>query len=153
MNVKKVATLILASALALGCVPIAIAQESSTQQATDSQDKDKLTPEKKAFLLLDQVVNEAGGLKLPENRIYVQMSAADLLWDRDEARARVLFTEASTGIAEMLRRNDAATDQNGRRGPNPNRLGLDLRQSLVLMVAKHNGDFCYSTLAEYGHAD
>lgn len=146
MNVKKIAAFTLASALGLGCVPNAIAQESSTQQATDSQDKEKLTPEKKAFLLLDQVVNEAGGLKLPENRIYVQMSAADLLWDRDEARARVLFTEASTGIAELLRRNDTANSQNGRRGPNPNRLGLDLRQSLVLMVAKHNGDFATQLL-------
>ena len=146
MNVKKIAAFMLASALGLGCAPNAIAQESSTQQAADSQDKEKLTPEKKAFLLLDQVVNEAGGLKLPENRIYVQMSAADLLWDRDEARARVLFTEASTGIAELLRRNDAPNSQNGRRGPNANRLGLDLRQSLVLMVAKHNGDFANQLL-------
>jgi hypothetical protein len=145
MNGKYVTALFLASALVLGCVPIALAQEPSTQQATDSQDKEKLTPEKKAFLLLDQVVNEAGGLKLPENRVYVQMSAADMLWDRDEARARVLFSEASTGIAELMRRNDA-NDQNGRRGVNPNRQGLELRQSLILMVAKHNGEFATQLL-------
>src|SRR5262245_39863028 len=126
---KKIASLLLGFALGLGCVPIALAQESSTQQATDSQDKEKLTPEKKAFLLLDQVVSEAGGLKLAENRVYVQMSAADLLWDRDEARARGLFSEASAGIAEMMRRNDAASDQNARRNPNGNRQALDLRQT------------------------
>ena len=143
---KKIASLLLGFALGLGCVPIALAQESSTQQATDSQDKEKLTPEKKAFLLLDQVVSEAGGLKLAENRVYVQMSAADLLWDRDEARARGLFSEASAGIAEMMRRNDAASDQNARRNPNGNRQALDLRQTLILMVAKHNGEFATQLL-------
>ena len=143
---KRVASVLLGFALVLGCVPIALAQESPTQQATDSQDKEKLTPEKKAYLLLDQVVNEAGALKLPENRVYVQMSAADLLWDRDESRARVLFTEASAGIAEMMRRNDAASDQNARRNPNGNRQALDLRQTLILMVAKHNGEFATQLL-------
>ena len=143
---KKLAAFLLAFALVLGCVPIALSQESSTQQAADSQDKDKVTPEKKAFLLLDQVVSEAGGLKLPENRVYIQMSAADLLWDRDETRARALFTEASAGIAEMMRRNDAPSDQNPRRNPNANRQALELRQTLILMVAKHNGEFATQLL-------
>jgi hypothetical protein len=143
---QKIAALLLGYALVLGCLPVALAQETSTQQTTDAQDKDKLTPEKKAFLLLDQVVSESGGLKLPENRVYVQMSAADLLWDRDEPRARVLFSEASAGIAEMMRRNEAASDQNARRPANANRQTLDLRQTLILTVAKHNGEFATQLL-------
>jgi len=143
---KKIASLLLGFALVFGCVLIALAQESPTQQASDAQDKEKLTPEKKAFLLLDQVVSEAGSLKLPENRVYVQMSAADLLWDRDEPRARALFSEASAGIADMMRRNDVASDQNPRRDFNANRQALDLRQALILMVAKHNGEFATQLL-------
>jgi hypothetical protein len=34
---------------------------------------DKPTPEKKAILLLEQIIGEAGGLKLPENRIYIRL--------------------------------------------------------------------------------
>lgn len=145
MNAKNVAALVLALVLMLGFVPGSLAQDSSGQlQSTSEQDKDKdkLTPEKKAFLLLDQVISEAGGLKLPENRIYIQISAGDLLWDRDEPRARGLFGEAGSGIAEMMRR----TDSNDRRAANANRTAIELRQALVLTVARHNGEFAYQLL-------
>ncbi len=147
MNAKNIAALLLALLLVLGFVPVSVAQVSSSQQqSTGQQDNDKPTPEKKAFLLLDQVIGEAGGLRLPENRIYIQISAGDLLWDRDEPRARGLFGEAGSGIAEMLRRVDSPNDPTGRRGGNANRTALDLRQSLVLTVARHNGEFAYQLL-------
>jgi hypothetical protein len=143
MNAKKGAALLLPFALVLGFVPASLAQDpSSQQQSTGQQDKDKPTPEKKAILLLDQIVGEAGGLKLPENRIYIQISAGDLLWDRDEPRARVLFGEAGLGIAEMMQRNDP----NDRRAANANRTALELRQELVMTVARHNGEFAYQLL-------
>jgi hypothetical protein len=143
MNAKNGAALLLAFVLVLGFVPASLALDpSSQQQSADQQDKDKPTPEKKAFLLLDQVIGEAGGLKLPENRIYIQISAGDLLWDRDEPRARVLFGEAGSGIAEMMRRNDP----NDRRAANANRTALELRQELVMTVARHNGEFAYQLL-------
>ena len=85
MNAKSGAAFLIAFAVVLGVAPVCQAQDpSSTQQSTDHQDKEKLTPEKKAFLLLDLIISEAGGLKLPENRIYIQISAGDLMWDRDE---------------------------------------------------------------------
>jgi len=147
MNAKNGAALLLAFVLVLGFAPVSRGQDpSNQQQSTDQQDKDKPTPEKKAFLLLDQVVGEAGGLKLPENRIYIQISAGDLLWDRDEPRARVLFGEAGSGIAEMMRRNDSPNDPNARRPANANRTALELRQELVLTVARHNGEFAYQLL-------
>jgi len=143
---KNVTALLMALAIVLGFVPASQAQDPSNQQSADQQDKEKLTPEKKAFLLLDQIVGEAGGLRLPENRIYIQMSAADLIWDRDEPRARGLFGEAAAGVADMLRRNDPTNDPNGRRGANANRVALDLQQSLILTVAKHNGEFAVQLL-------
>ena len=115
MNTKKTAAFVLALTLSLGFVPVSFAQDP---QSSDQQDKDKPTPEKKAILLLDQVVGEAGGLKLPENRIYIQIAAGDLLWVRDEPRARVLFGEAGAGVADMLRRSELPGDPNLRRGNN-----------------------------------
>jgi len=140
MNTKNGAASLLAFVLVMGWGPASFAQDPTGQ--TSQQDKDKPTPEKKAILLLDQIVGEAGGLRLPENRIYVQISAGDLLWDRDEARARGLFGEAGSGVAEMMRRNDP----NDRRAANANRLALELRQELVLTVARHSGEFAYQLL-------
>lgn len=147
MNSKNGAALLIIFAIALGFAPASRAnQDPVNQQQPDQQDKDKPTPEKKAVLLLDQVLGDAGALKLPENRIYIQISAGDLLWDRDESRARVLFGEAGSGIAEMIRRSESPNDQNPRRAANANRLALELRQELVLTVARHNGEFAYQLL-------
>ncbi len=143
MNAKNGTALVMAVAIVFGFAPASRAQDPvSPQQSADQQDKEKLTPEKKAVLLLDQVVGEAGGLKLPENRIYIQISAGDVLWDRDESRARVLFGEAGAAIAEMLRRNDS----NDRRAANANRTALELRQELLITVARHSGEFAYQLL-------
>ena len=145
MNAKNAVAGLLAFVLVLGFVPISFAQDH--QQQSSEQDKDKPTPEKKAMLLLDQIIGEAGGLKLPENRIYIQISAGDLLWDRDEPRARVLFGEAGSGIAEMMRLNESSNDPNTRRSAAADRVAREvLRQLLVLTVARHNGEFAYQLL-------
>lgn len=147
MNVKNGTAFLMAFAMMIGFASVSRAhQDAANQQQTGQQDKDKPTPEKKALLMLDQMLGDAGALKLPENRIYVQIAAGDLLWDRDESRARVLFGEAGSGIAEMMRRSDPASDSNGRRAGNANRLALELRQELVLTVARHNGEFAYQLL-------
>ena len=143
MNAKNGTALLIAFAIVFGFAPASQAQDPGTpQQSADQQDKEKVTPEKKAVLLLDQVVAEAGGLKLPENRIYIQISAGDVLWDRDEPRARVLFGEAGAAIAELMRRNDP----NDRRAANANRTALELRQELLITVARHSGEFAYQLL-------
>lgn len=55
--------------------------------------------ERKALELLDDVGGEAQGLKLAENRVRLQVAAADLLWARDEKRARDLFNAALSSVA------------------------------------------------------
>ena len=55
MNAKNGTALLIAFAIVLGFAPVSQAQDpASPQQSTDQQDKEKLTPEKKAVLLLDQ---------------------------------------------------------------------------------------------------
>jgi hypothetical protein len=54
--------------------------------------------ERKTLALLDETVAAAWGFKLPENRSYVLTNAADLLWTRDEKRARNMFWEALNSL-------------------------------------------------------
>lgn len=54
--------------------------------------------ERKTIALVDEIVSGAWGLKLPENRSFIQASAADLLWKHDEKRARILFWDALNSL-------------------------------------------------------
>ncbi|HKG81508.1 MAG TPA: hypothetical protein VKA78_18875, partial [Pyrinomonadaceae bacterium] len=81
----------LALTLALFCFSEwpALAQDQPAQQATtEEQEKQKAEREKNAYRLLDQVIDEAQSLRLPENRVRVQTNAADMLWDQNQGRAR-----------------------------------------------------------------
>src|ERR1700730_19312505 len=97
---NKLAILVLSLGLTFGGTPRATAQEQPVQQPTatgEEQEKQKTELEKKAYRLLDQVIDEAQSLKLTENRVRVQINAADLLWDHNQARARSLFSLAAGG--------------------------------------------------------
>ena len=57
--------------------------------------------ERKALGLLGEALTAARGLKLAENRIRAQVTAARLLWPRDPEAGREAFKAAADGIAEM----------------------------------------------------
>ena len=73
----------------------------------EQQQKAKEEREKKALVLLEETIKEAQALKLPENRLRIQVGIADLLWSRDEKRARALFKEAMAGFDEIARKVDS----------------------------------------------
>ena len=56
--------------------------------------------ERKTLGLVDEIVAAAWGLKLPYNRSFVLASAAELLWPRDEKRARNLYWEAFNNLGQ-----------------------------------------------------
>jgi hypothetical protein len=101
---------------ALLMVAPAIGQTQSTQsspppdasQTTGPESAEKQNQDQKAQLeksgldLLNQVIVEIGGLKLPENRILLQASAAQLLWKLDQNRARALFQQAAGALAALI---------------------------------------------------
>jgi len=141
----------LATVLALVFALAAIAQAQTTPaaQPTDEQQQkekaEKAALEKKALALLDQVIADAPSLKLPENRVRLQITAADLIWDRNEARARTLFTQATENVAEMIR--TAENKENpGRRNVGA-RPPAQLRQELVMAIARHDAALAYQALA------
>lgn len=134
--------------LTLGATAIVNAQETSTLPPTEEQQqKEKAEKEKKAFALLDNVVDDAQLLRLPENRARIQISAAELLWQRDQGRARSLFTMAAEGVTEMMRGVSTNPGLDERRGPNQGRTAGQLRQILVLAAARYDAPLAYQLLA------
>jgi hypothetical protein len=67
----------------------------------EEQEAAKKAREKKALSLLEEVIGEAGSLKSIENRMRIQAIAADLLWSRNEKRARALMSEAISNFTEF----------------------------------------------------
>ena len=149
---------LLVPALALLCLSVlpVFAQDQPAQQpTTEEQEKQKAEREKNAYRLLDQVIDEAQSLRLTENRVRVQINAADLLWDQNQGRARSLFSMAADGVAELGR---SQSQQNNRRGGfqevdgvgpgrQQNIRAFQLRQELVLTAARHDAALAYQLLA------
>lgn len=133
------------------------AQSQATQQPTQAaqqptptnEEFEKLKAERQAnaYRLLDQIIDEAQSLRLPENRVRVQTQAADLLWDSNPGRARSLFSMAAEGVAEMGRQQQS--NNNDRRGgpQNADRRAFQLRQELVMAAARHDAQLAYQLLA------
>src|SRR5262249_19750396 len=75
--------------------------------------------EKHAVQLLDSAVNDAGSVRLAQNRAIVFAMAGDLYWKFDEKRARALFRNS---MGEILNANaeaeaDAAAAARRNNGP------------------------------------
>jgi hypothetical protein len=131
---------------AIGAAPGCLAQEASGQQPGEKQEKEKTAPEEKALVLLEQIVAESAVLRLPENRIRLQLTAADLLWDHNQERARSLFNGVATALIEMMGRQPAVTTNN-RQNYNQGRFSAtQLRQELVLTAARHDATLAYQLL-------
>ena len=96
MLVKKIVPLVIASGFILSIAAFSFAQDATNQTSANpqaspdpqQQQEEKARLERKATVLLEQVISEAQALKLPENRIRVQIAAGDMLWDRNATRAR-----------------------------------------------------------------
>jgi hypothetical protein len=129
----------------LASVASVVAQDATSQAATaqaspdqQQQQEEKAKLEKKALALLEQVVTDSQGLKLPENKLRVQIAAADMLWDKNPARARGLLTDAGAMLGQMML--EANRDRDDIQTTN------QLRQELVLTAGRHDADFGYQLL-------
>jgi hypothetical protein len=142
---RKTPVLMLAIAIMLSVFNIVTAQEPAPQQPTEEDKaKQKTELERQAYRLLDQVLDEAQSLRRSENRVRIQINAADLIWDQNQSRARSLFVLASDGIVEMMRNAPISSNE---RNQNQNRQWFGLRQDLVLTAARHDAQLAYQLLA------
>jgi len=84
-------------------MPVAAQSSASLTESKEEKEKVQKELERKALALLNNTIESAQGLKLAENRALIQAQAAELLWTRDEKRARALFRDAMIGAGEALR--------------------------------------------------
>ena len=161
MKKAIILTLTLASFCFSAAPLVAQDQPAQQQPSQEELDKQKAEREKNAYRLLDQVIDEAQSLRLAENRVRIQINAADMLWDQNQGRARGLFATAAEGIAELNRtppatnnrRNPGVVDSvngfvfQGGIGP-PNMRSFQLRQELVMSAARHDAALAYQLLAQ-----
>lgn len=73
------------------------AQTSPTESQTEKEKAQK-EREKKAVDLIEEIAGEVSLLKFSDNRALILASVADLLWKRDEKRARQLFRQSADEI-------------------------------------------------------
>ncbi len=146
MLIKKIVSFVIVSGFILAVAVFSVAQDASQTPATaqaspdpQQQQEEKAKLERKANALLEQVIAEAQSLKLPENRIRVQIAAGDMLWEHNATRARGLFVDAGAGLAQMNIDVDR-TDRNEMQAVN------QLRQELVLTAGRHDGELGYQLL-------
>ena len=90
---KRFILIVIATLALLGALP---AQERNDQQERENKERQEL--EKKTLALLNDVVSASWGLKAPENRSFVMVNAAELLWGVDQKRARTLYWDALNSL-------------------------------------------------------
>lgn len=129
-------------------LPIRAQDPAPQQPSAEEVEKQAAELKKNAYRLLDQVIDESQSLRLPENRVRIQINTGDLLWASNQERARSLFTMASDAVIEMIRNaNSTASTGNQRPNQNQDRRWISLRQELVLAAARHDVHLAYQLLA------
>ena len=80
---------------------LALLLQPAAAQTPDEAERAGAELERKALGLVREALAEAQSLKLRENRVRVQATAARLLWPRDQKAARAAFKAAADGVAEL----------------------------------------------------
>jgi len=109
-TLKKLSTIAAAAVLIITSQLSAFAQRPVARnpqppQQTEEEQKAAKEFERKALALLDELIVESASLTLPENRIYVQSRAAEMLWKFDEPRARAMVREVMDQIVALWQEN------------------------------------------------
>lgn len=98
--------------------------------------------EKKALDLIESLSEQVSNLHSPSNRMRAQCTVADLLWSRDEKRARSLFTSAVAQLASRISEIDYSDPEVYQE---LNRMNQS-RQELIMRIAAHDADLAVTAL-------
>lgn len=134
-----------------------ISLSATAQSPPDDKDKKdreaaekKESVEKKALALVDETVKEIASLRLADNRIRMFALAGDVLWEKDEKRARVLFKQAMSGFADIP--EPAAPGSSDHLAITQNmslmQYRAQLRQEVVQMIARRDAKLARDFLRE-----
>lgn len=121
--------------IALLVISIVSAQSASRETSPKSAEEKKAREErdKKALALADQIIGETESLRLPENRVRIDIALADSLWSRDEKRARLLFKQAIASLAAITASAADSPDRDYAA-----QLPQQLRQEILQVAGNHD---------------
>lgn len=125
---------LLLNSIAISSAPAQSAsRENSSKSAEDKKAREQR--EKKALVIVDEIIRETESLRLPENRVRIDIALAGALWSRDEKRARLLFKQAVASLIEITTAA-AAADASDR--DYLSQLPQQLRQEILQVVATYD---------------
>ncbi len=131
-------------------IPLASRAQTATNAEKEKEAAERQELEKKTLALLNEIASGAWGLKLPENRIYIMSSAADLLWAVDDKRARDLYWEALNSITSlntsMPKTGETVSKAERNKIAQTYFLILNLRQRLLRQVARRDSQLALEML-------
>lgn len=112
-------------------------------QKTDEEAEAK---QRRNLALLEQILTDARGLRLPENRAYVSAKAGSVLWKADQKRARQLFESA---IADLIAgQNEAEAErQTSSRNFQALKYGQQPRWTILFMIGNYDAAFALEAMA------
>ncbi|MET0650309.1 MAG: hypothetical protein ABW208_27185 [Pyrinomonadaceae bacterium] len=131
--------------------PASSAQTTAEANAAEAE-RVRAGLERKALGLVEEALAEAQSLRLAENRVRAQATAAKLLWPHDAKAARAAFKAAADGVAEL----NAAVDAEDPQFYNAAQLVVQLRGELVQAAAPFDAslalEFLRATRPPYAEA-
>ena len=145
-------SIIISRSLCLMCLlmlSFALVSAQSPSPTPNASEKEKAQKEleKQVLKILDDAVNEAGNLKLANNRAIVYAIAGDLYWKFDEKRARELFRNAG---GEIINAN--AEFEKEKKETDDRYLQFfdssGVRNDVLPMIAKHDADLALELLVQ-----
>ena len=131
----------------LFALPAAHAQtseEASTSPTPSPSPTIDPATEKKAYDLLESASEQAVNLHAPSNRIRASCAIADLIWSRDEKRARALFNAAISQLATKI----SETDFGDMEGYQEISWLEQSRKELVTRIAIHDPELALAALRQ-----
>lgn len=121
------------------CPFVFTAQELANPSAAETTN---LASQEKAFELLDTLAGRITTLQSPENRIYAGCAIADLLWSRDEKRARALFETVTKEMTALV----SGIDMSDPQAYNAFSMAFQLRQEVIGRLAHHDPEMALAFL-------
>ena len=141
--VKLFVITLLAVFTATGQVPTPSPQKTEPTGQTKEEAQVQLNTQ--AYDLLDAIIKDVQRLRLPQNRIFLSVTAGDLLWKRDEQAARALFKDAIADLRAML---SESNDSEGAPAARQTMERGQLREKVLFALAPHDSRMALELLAE-----
>ncbi|MGH9968769.1 MAG: hypothetical protein ACREBG_13200 [Pyrinomonadaceae bacterium] len=114
----------------------------AAQDLTNAEAEAEKARDKQALEVLESIAEAIPGLRASENRIYLTSAVADLLWSKDEKRARALFDVVTKEVISLVTAFDQAEQQQN------DNMGMiqQQRQEIIERMARHDPEMAMTFL-------